>query len=66
VCSSDLLESLHAARVLHPHDLDAAHLADAIASLDAFRPAPLAVDLDGAATSARIVAQLAGISTAVG
>jgi predicted glycosyltransferase len=52
------LEALGAVRVLAPERLDGATLAAAIAELLRFRPPPLDLDLDGARTSARLLAAL--------
>ncbi|HKP16866.1 MAG TPA: glycosyltransferase [Gaiellaceae bacterium] len=49
------LARLGAARVLDPASLDGPRLADEIRRLLDFRPRPLELDLDGAATSARIL-----------
>ena len=52
------LEELGAVRVLAPAHLDADALAEAALALLDFEPRALALDLDGAAGSARLVAEL--------
>ena len=55
---AERLERLGAVRVLPADRADAAALADAIKGLLAFRPAPVALDLDGARNTALTVANL--------
>jgi predicted glycosyltransferase len=55
------LERLGALRMLHPSRLDAAALAVEVERLRTFEPRPAAVDLDGAASTCRILHELAGV-----
>lgn len=52
------LERLGALRVLDPKELSAARLAEELKALRGFRPAPVALDLDGARNSATVLAEL--------
>jgi predicted glycosyltransferase len=52
------LAALGAVRVLEPEALDGATLAAALRAQCAFRPAPIAVDLDGAAHATKVLAAL--------
>lgn len=63
---AERLAAIGALRLLAPEQLDASRLAAEVARLVAFRPAPVALDLTGRATSARIVAELVAERRAVG
>jgi predicted glycosyltransferase len=58
------LESLGAVRTLDPAELDARSLARAVARLADFAPRAPQLDMDGAATSAALVAEMAGAPVA--
>jgi len=61
---AERLARLGAVRVLEADRLDGRSLAAAVRELLAFRPAPVALDLDGARTTALIVGNLAARATA--
>ena len=52
------LEALGAVRVLDPDELTGARLADELMATRSFTPAPIALDLDGARATLRIVSRL--------
>jgi predicted glycosyltransferase len=55
------LAELGVLRVVAPEELDGARLARELAQLTAFRPPPVELDLTGEQTTARLVADLAGL-----
>ncbi|HEX9994552.1 MAG TPA: glycosyltransferase [Acidimicrobiales bacterium] len=58
---AERLAAMGALRAVHPAELDGDRLAEEVVELVRFRPAPVALDLDGRRRSARIVAELAGV-----
>jgi predicted glycosyltransferase len=58
---SSRLAALGALRMVHPADLTDESLLRELSAAATTRPADLSLDLDGAATSARILAELAGL-----
>lgn len=63
---AERLAAMGALRMVPPTELDARRLAAEVADIVRFRPAPVALDLDGRTTSARIVAELAGVLAPAG